>query len=149
MASWYGGAGHSIYSGTKWAISGITEALRAELAPLGIVVTVIEPGWFRTAILAKDVPVRSAKLIDVYEEGGVGELRSMLEEVDGKQIGDTGKACRVAVDVLTRSGCARGREVPVRLVLGRDAHEVIGEKCRVTLELLKEWEGVATDTDFD
>ena len=149
MTSWYGGAGHAIYSGTKWAVSGITEALRAELAPLGIIVTVIEPGWFRTGILAKDVSAQSAKMMDVYEKGEIGELRNMLEAIDGKQVGDTAKACKVAVDVLTKSGCAEGREIPVRLVLGKDAHDVIGEKCRGTLRLLGEWEGVAAKTDFD
>ncbi|KAF7443412.1 Short-chain alcohol dehydrogenase [Pyrenophora tritici-repentis] len=147
VVSWQGGPGSAIYVGTKWAVSGISESLRAELAPFGINVMVIEPGWFRTGILGKGVPVYSEKSLGVYED--VGRLREMLGEVDGKQVGDTGKACRVAVDVLTRCGCGEGKDVPIRLVLGRDAFEVIGEKCRATLRLLGEWEGVVGDTDYD
>ena len=102
--------------------------MRAELAPLGIFVTVVEPGWYRTAILSKDVQAQSEKRIDAYENGEIGELRKALAETDGKQVGDTAKACRVIVDVLTMSGCAEGKQIPIRLVLGKDAHDVIREK---------------------
>jgi NAD(P)-dependent dehydrogenase (short-subunit alcohol dehydrogenase family) len=149
VLSWYGGAGTGLYSGTKWAVSGITEALRAELAPLGISVTVVEPGWYRTAVLASNVLVQSEKYIDVYENGKVGELKNMLKETDGKQRGDTTKACSIIVDVLTMSGCSEGKEIPIRLVLGKDAHEVIREKCESTLKLLDEWEAVTTTTDYN
>ncbi|CAN9303615.1 unnamed protein product [Alternaria alternata] len=149
VTSWYSGAGHGIYSATKWAVSGVTEGMRAELAPLGIFVTVVEPGWYRTAILSKDVQAQSEKRIDAYENGEIGELRKALAEADGKQVGDTAKACRVIVDVLTMSGCAAGKQIPIRLVLGKDAHDVIREKCEGTLRLLKEWEGAATNTDYD
>ncbi|KAH6877679.1 hypothetical protein BKA58DRAFT_80291 [Alternaria rosae] len=149
VVSWQGGAGYALYAGTKWAVSGITEALRAELAPLGISVTVVEPGYYRTAVLAEGVQVQSEKRIDVYEDGDVGELRKWLEGKHGTQRGDTAKACRVIVDVLTMSGCAEGKEIPIRLMLGEDAHEVIREKCESTLKLLDEWEGAATNTDYD
>jgi NAD(P)-dependent dehydrogenase (short-subunit alcohol dehydrogenase family) len=149
VTSWYNGAGHGIYSGTKWTVSGVTEGLRAELAPLGIFVTVVEPGWYRTAILAKDVQAQSEKRIDAYEDGEIGELRKALVETDGKQIGDTAKACRVIIDALTMSGCAEGKEIPIRLVLGKDAHQVIRKKCEGTLKLLTELEGAATDAGYD
>jgi NAD(P)-dependent dehydrogenase (short-subunit alcohol dehydrogenase family) len=149
VVSWYGGAGYALYAGTKWAVSGITEGLRAELAPLGISVTAVEPGWYRTSVLAKQVQVQSEKRLDVYEKGGVGELRKMLGETDGKQRGEAAKACRVIVDVLTLSGCAEGKEIPIRLVLGADAHQVIRNKCESTLKLLDEWESAAANTDYD
>ncbi|KAG9189446.1 hypothetical protein G6011_06314 [Alternaria panax] len=84
VASWYSGAGHGIYSGTKWAVSGVTEGLHAELAPLGIFITVVEPGWYCTATLSKDVQAQSEKRIDAYVDGKIGELRKALAETDGK-----------------------------------------------------------------
>ena len=63
IGSWSGGAGYALYAGTKWAVSGISESMRAELAPLGIAVTVIEPGYFRTGFLNANAQIKSEKRI--------------------------------------------------------------------------------------
>jgi hypothetical protein len=67
---------------------------------LGIFVTVVEPGWYRTAILSKDAQAQSEKRINAHEEGEIGELRKALVEMDGKQMGDTAKASRVIANVF-------------------------------------------------
>jgi hypothetical protein len=110
---------------------------------------VVEPGWFRTSVLNPGVVVHSEKLIPEYEDGELGKLRKMLGEIDGKQIGDVTKGCKVLVDVLTMTGVAEGREVPIRVSLGADAHAVIKGKCESTLELLEEWNGLTTKTNFE
>ncbi|KAF2821503.1 NAD(P)-binding protein [Ophiobolus disseminans] len=149
IASWGGGAGFALYAGTKWACSGISEALRAELAPFGIAVTVVEPGYFRTGFLRPDAQVQSAKTMDVYNKSAVGALRKRLEQVNNNQPGDVGKGAKVIVDVLTMTGVAEGREVPIRVVLGSDAPGVVRAKCESTLELLAGWDGITNVTDHE
>jgi NADP-dependent 3-hydroxy acid dehydrogenase YdfG len=144
IASWYSGAGYSLYSATKWAVSGLSEGMRDELAPLGIAVTVIEPGYFRTSFLNPGKTVRSEKVLDVYTETKVGESKKALEMADGKQPGDVEKGCKVIVDILCKEGVGEGKEVPIRIMLGSDAPAAIGGKCKETLELLEQWGDVTT-----
>jgi NADP-dependent 3-hydroxy acid dehydrogenase YdfG len=149
LGSWRGGAGYALYAGTKWACSGISESMRAELEPLGIKVTVIEPGYFRTGFLNKGAQVKSEKRLGVYEESAVGEVRRVLEQVNDNQPGDVGKGARVIVDVLIMAGVAEGRDVPMRIPLGKDAFETIEGKCEETVGLLEGWEGVLDRTDIE
>lgn len=146
VGSWRGFAGGGLYVATKWAISGLTESLRLEVAPFGIDVVCIEPGYFRTGFLNLGARFFTEERIQDYDETTVGEVRRMLTSADNSQPGNPEKGCRVCVDVLTRDG---GREVPVRLVLGSDATEAIRGKCEETLTLLGEWEGVSRSTDFE
>ncbi|KAF2751377.1 estradiol 17-beta-dehydrogenase [Sporormia fimetaria CBS 119925] len=149
IASWEGGAGAALYCGSKFAVSGISESMTKELAPLGIRVTVAEPGYFRTGILNQGTKVYSRETMEMYQKGEPGELRRTLEVVDNRQPGDVGKGARVLVDVLTKSGGAQGREVPIRVPLGSDCPEVIRRKIRETEEILREWEPITTKTDHD
>ncbi|KAH8704597.1 hypothetical protein GQ44DRAFT_512029 [Phaeosphaeriaceae sp. PMI808] len=147
IGSWRGGPGCALYCGTKWACSGISESMTAELAPLGIAVTCVEPGYFRTGFLNQGVQVKSQTRLKVYEESAVGVVRKTLDETDNNQPGDVVKGCKVLVDILTGTGAAEGKEVPIRIALGSDAPGVIGAKCEETLKLLQEWDGVTNVTD--
>jgi hypothetical protein len=69
-----------------------------------------------------------------------------MEAYNGNQPGDVRKCARVIVDVLTKEGVAKGREVPVRLVLGSDCLDVVRAKCESTLKLVREWEDVTVST---
>lgn len=149
MGSWRGGAGYALYAGAKWACSGISESMRLELAPLGIAVTVIEPGYFRTGFLNAGAQVSSQRRIAAYDESAVGAVRAALAKTDNHQPGDVVKGAKVIVDILTRTGAAEGREVPVRVVLGSDCAPVVRAKCEETLELIREWEGVVAGTDHE
>mgnify|MGYP004502780205 CR=1 FL=1 len=149
VGSWHGGAGFGLYSGTKWACSGISESMRAELAPLGIAVTVIEPGYFRTGFLNAGTQIESERRIKEYDETAVGKIRARLDDVDNNQPGDVVKGSRVIIDILTKSGAAEGKEVPVRVALGRDCSTGIREKIDDTLKLLGEWDSITTKTDHD
>ena len=147
IGSWSGGPGYALYSATKWACSGISESMRAELAPFGIKVTVIEPGYFRTNLLNADARIKSAVQMKEYDDTGVGETRRMLDNTNNKQLGDVEKGAKVIVDILTHSGVAEGRDIPVRVALGSDAPPFIINKCKETEKLLNEWKDITTSTD--
>ncbi|CAM1504865.1 Fc.00g024560.m01.CDS01 [Cosmosporella sp. VM-42] len=145
LGSWKGGPGFSVYAMTKACASSLAESLRTELAPFSIVATVIEPGYFRTNFLNPNVRSSAALRIDAYEDEKTptGHTRRALEMTDGKQPGDVKKGCQVLVDVLTKSGIAEGRDVPVRVVLGSDCEKFIRDECDDTLALLDEWKEIA------
>jgi NAD(P)-dependent dehydrogenase (short-subunit alcohol dehydrogenase family) len=149
IGSWHGGAGFGLYAGTKWACSGISESMRAELAPLGIDVVVIEPGYFRTGFLNAGTQIKSEKRIKEYDETAVGKVRAKLDKTDNNQPGDVVKGSKVIIDVLTKSGAAEGKEVPVRVALGSDCSIGIREKIADTIKLLDEWDPITTKTDHE
>lgn len=141
--SWSGAPGAGIYCATKWAVSGLAESLRCDVAEFGIGVCVVEPGYFRTGFLNAGARVRTERRIEDYEGGAVGRTRAMMDQYDDKQPGDLGKGARVIVDVFSGGE----EELPLRLVLGSDCRAVIEEKCRSTLEYLEREKGVIDGTD--
>lgn len=149
IGSWRGGAGYGLYSGTKWACSGISESMYHELAPLGIAVTIIEPGYFRTGFLNAGAQIKSEKRIKEYDQTAVGKVRAVLDEVNNNQPGDVVKGVKVIVDILTKSGAAEGKEVPIRVILGKDCAAGVREKIEDTVKLLDEWESITTRTDHE
>lgn len=149
LASWQGGPGYGLYTGTKWACSGISEALRAELEPFDIKVTVVEPGYFRTGFLNDNAQISSAARLDVYNQTQVAQIRAGMSYMNGKQIGDVAKGSKVVVDILTHTGSAEGKDVPVRIAVGSDAPAAIRGKLQATEALLGEWDSVTTNTDHE
>ncbi|KAK3329367.1 hypothetical protein B0H66DRAFT_526753 [Apodospora peruviana] len=135
---------------TKFAVTGLTEGLADELKPFGIDVCDIEPGYTRTGFLAsgeaggRDGRVKTARKLPVY--GGThpaAAVRDNMNAYNGKQPNDVTKSARLIVDVLTRTGVAEGKGVPIRLVLGQDCLDVARKKCADTLRLLDEWAHVS------
>lgn len=118
-----------------------------ELAPIGIAVMVVEPGYFRTGFLNDGAQIKSERRIKEYDETVVGKVRARLDEVNNNQPGDVAKGAKVVVDILTKSGAAQGKEVPIRVILGKDCATGVREKMQDTLQLLEEWESIATQTD--
>ncbi|KAK3050089.1 hypothetical protein LTR09_008744 [Extremus antarcticus] len=146
VGSWGGAPAGGLYCATKWAITGVTESLRPELAGFGIDVCVIEPGYFRTGFLNAGARIGTEVRMKEYDEGAAGQVRAVYNEKADKQLGDVEKGCKVIFEVLTKKG---GREVPMRLVLGSDAYEMIKAKCDSTKELLEEWKEVICSTDHE
>ncbi|KID84844.1 NAD(P)-binding domain protein [Metarhizium guizhouense ARSEF 977] len=151
LASWRGGAGFSIYAMTKACASSLAESLRDELAPFQIRATTVEPGYFRTSFLNAGVMVNAQKRIEVYNDEATptGQTRKKLLVVDNNQPGDVVKGCKVIVDVLTGTGLAHGKDLPVRVVLGPDCERVIRDKCSQSLGILDEWKDAIRSTDHD
>jgi NAD(P)-dependent dehydrogenase (short-subunit alcohol dehydrogenase family) len=114
-------AGLGYYCATKSALAGLTEALRAEVGPLGIQATIIEPGNFRTSFLKAGVDGKTvaAKAIEDYKPT-IDNVKNMLDSYDGKQPGDPAKGAQVVVEALTGTGRAAGKTLPARLLLGSD-----------------------------
>jgi len=135
------GPGFGVYSSTKFAVEGLSESLHAELAPLGIHVTVVEPGYFRTDFLdASSLTVSSTSIADY--NGTAGAVRSRAADLNHLQPGDPDKLARVLVDF------ADVPNPPVRLPLGSDTVAAIEAKHISDALILREWRSVSVSTDF-
>jgi hypothetical protein len=128
---------------------GIVESLAGEVRPLGIKTLLVEPGFFRTAILTPENVKLPDSTIKDYEQINQG-IKETLEGANGKQPGDPVRGVEIILDVVKREGVAagQGKEYPARLPLGTDALECLRKKCRDTLKLLDEWESIIVRSDF-
>jgi NAD(P)-dependent dehydrogenase (short-subunit alcohol dehydrogenase family) len=135
------GAGGGLYSATKFAVEAVTEALYAELTPLGIHVTVVEPGSFRTQFLTADslqrVDIGIADYLDT-----VGTLIQAASTFDGHQPGDPQRA----VEAIRR--LVDSPQPPLRLPLGRDSVELVESKLAHVAGELASWREVSLSTDY-
>jgi NAD(P)-dependent dehydrogenase (short-subunit alcohol dehydrogenase family) len=134
-------AGFGVYCSTKFAVEGITEALHAELAPLGIHATVVEPGYFRTEFLEGQSLVTSPRVLDDYA-ASAGRVREAAKRISLNQPGDP---VRLAQAMLT---LVDARTPPLRLPLGTDTLQVIADKQAFVEAETAAWRGVAASTDF-
>lgn len=97
-------AGFSIYGATKWALVGVSESLAAELKPLGIKVTIVQPGPFRTDFIGRSLDRAGSHIAD-YDRAS-GKFLRFLETMDGKQPGDPEAAEAIIVAIeSTRRRC--------------------------------------------
>lgn len=152
ILSYLGPAGGGLYSATKAACSILSEALTGEVKHLGVKVTCIEPGYFRTSVLDVGHLLNPAKTIDeIRGENGSQEMvktLAMWEAANNKQPGDPAKLADVVVDALSGNGVYKSRELPARLLIGKDAYGIwaaVQEKQRKQME---EWRAECTGTDF-
>jgi NAD(P)-dependent dehydrogenase (short-subunit alcohol dehydrogenase family) len=133
--------GFGIYGSTKFAVEGITEALYAELRPLGIHATVVEPGFFRTDFMDASSLAHTRASIDAYAET-VGSTRRFAMAHSHQQPGDPAKLA----DALVR--LAGLPNPPVRLALGADALKRIIAKNEFVNQEIERWKTLSTSTDF-
>jgi NAD(P)-dependent dehydrogenase (short-subunit alcohol dehydrogenase family) len=133
--------GFGAYNASKFAVEGLSEALAAEVAPLGIKVTIVEPGPFRTDFLAKDSLLRAAKSIADYTDTS-GKTRTYAEERHGSQAGDP----KLAVKVIIQA--ASSKNPPLHLPLGKDSIERIRRKLKLVEDEISEWQSISSATDF-
>jgi NAD(P)-dependent dehydrogenase (short-subunit alcohol dehydrogenase family) len=129
-------AGFSAYSGTKFALEGMSEALAEEVRPLGIRVLIVEPGAFRTSLWASST---TSTPIAAYDET-VGPTRQMVQSGDGRQAGDPAKAAAAILAALNSD------DPPLRLPLGEDAVEAITGHLDAVRADVTAWAPVARDT---
>ncbi|EEY23689.1 serine 3-dehydrogenase [Verticillium alfalfae VaMs.102] len=148
IGGWSGSPAAGLYCATKACAAMISESLRLEVAHLGIKVVCIEPGYFRTNFLAPGHRTRAATVIDDLAAGVDGTITA-LDAYDRQQPGDPAKGASVIAEVLTGTGRAAGRELPPRLVVGRDAYEIISGNLDRNRASLEAWKDVTTTTDCD
>ena len=132
-------AGFSAYSATKFALEGFSEALTAEVRPLGIKVLVVEPGAFRTGLLGN---ARASAEIDDYR-ATVGPTRAMVSGGSGTQPGDPAKAAAAVLAALDAP------DTPLRLPLGDDAVDAVTAHLASVRAEIAAWEKTARATAFD
>ncbi|MGW4483021.1 oxidoreductase [Amycolatopsis sp. NPDC004368] len=132
-------AGFSAYSGTKFALEGLSEGLADEVGRLGIKVLIVEPGAFRTGLWGSTS--RSLEEIPDYADS-VGPTRRLVVDADGTQAGDPAKAAAAILVALDAP------ETPLRLALGGDAVEAIGAHLDRVRADLSAWEETARATAF-
>ncbi|MCX6497339.1 MAG: oxidoreductase [Arthrobacter sp.] len=131
-------AGSGYYSATKAALEGISGSLRNELQPLGIHVTVIEPGGFRTDFAGRSL-TQSATAIGDYAETA-GKRRKENDTVHGTQQGDPAKAAEAILAV------AESADPPALLVLGEDAFNAFGAVAQAERADLDRWRELSLST---
>ncbi|MCJ7992782.1 SDR family oxidoreductase [Priestia sp. OVS21] len=142
ISGFRGGAGDGIYTATKFAVTGLTESLAADIAPFGIKATCILPGFFRTKFLSEGSMRMPIDRLEAYEEQD-NELADFLIQRNGTQIGDPAKAADVLIHL------SQVENPPVHLFLGNDAQEVFHTKIEGLNEEVSEWAELATSTDHN
>jgi NAD(P)-dependent dehydrogenase (short-subunit alcohol dehydrogenase family) len=131
----------SLYTGSKFAMEGWSESLTMELEPLGIQVTAVEPGFFRTDFLAAESVRYIEPRNEEYREAMRG-ARAWLDGQHGQQVGDPARLARVLLDLAGRD------RQPMRLAVGTDAVMRMKERIRRDGEAVAEWQSVSESTDF-
>ena len=134
-------AGFGAYSSTKFAVEGLTEALRAELKPLGIHATVVEPGYFRTDFLDATSLVAAGNVIADYDETS-GEVRRRATHMNHNQPGNPEKLAAAMVELVD------AQTPPLRLPLGTDTLKAIAEKNAYVAQETETWQALSASTDF-
>ncbi|WP_457353401.1 oxidoreductase [Roseateles sp. P5_D6] len=134
-------AGFGVYCSTKFAVEGITEALHAELAPLGIHATVVEPGYFRTEFLEGQSLVTSPRELADYA-ASAGQVREAAKRISLNQPGDPERLAQAMLTLVD------AKTPPLRLPLGTDTLQAIADKHAFVERETAEWRGLAASTDF-
>lgn len=133
-------SGWSVYGAAKHAVIGLTEVLAADVKALGIKVTLIAPGSFRTNFNNPDSLVLSEKKVDAY--AGIRSSLERFTEMSGSQVGDPEKAAEIMVKL------AEMPEPPLYLLLGSDAYMRAFNKLELLTTSYKQWETLTKSTDF-
>jgi len=133
--------GFSVYGGAKFALEGISEALKGEVAPFGIKVTLVEPGPFRTDFIGRSLD-RAEPSMPEYEPT-VGQFLNFLNQIEGQQPGDPNKAANAIIQMVA------SENPPLRLVLGKYAYEKFNEKIEALTQELEDWKAIGMATDFE
>jgi NAD(P)-dependent dehydrogenase (short-subunit alcohol dehydrogenase family) len=136
------GPGSGFYAAAKFAVEGMSQSLAQEVAPLGIKVTLVEPGAFRTDFLS-DRSIRNSRATIADYAPGVGATVARLAAMAGKQIGDPARGVAAIIEAV------RAAEPPLHLVLGSDAFKRTQDKQARLADDLARWKTVSLGTDFD
>ncbi|MGE8161327.1 oxidoreductase [Paraburkholderia sp. NPDC080076] len=135
-------AGFGAYSSTKFAVEGLTEALHAELKPLGIHATVVEPGYFRTDFLDTSSLVVAREVIADYDATS-GNVRRIAANLNHNQPGNPAKLAAAMIELVD------AQTPPLRLPLGTDTLKAIADKNAYVAQETETWKGLSASTDFN
>lgn len=133
--------GWSVYAATKFSLIGLSEVLAQDVRHLGIKVTAVAPGGFRTHFNKADSLVLSADKIEDHSEIHSGH--DQFVSTDGTQLGDPEKAAEVFINLV------ESPNPPVQLFLGSDAYQRASEKLVQLHEMLEVNKTISFQTDFE
>ena len=134
-----GAPARAAYSAAKWGVEGFSESLAREMALIGVHVTIVEPGGFRTGFAQTAHATGEGRAeYDVV----VGAAVRMQRDYDGRQPGDPAKAAAVLLKLVEMD------RPPLRIALGSDAVNAISATDRQRLEELESWRALSVSTDF-
>jgi NAD(P)-dependent dehydrogenase (short-subunit alcohol dehydrogenase family) len=137
-----GGEGGSLYCAAKFAVEGFSESIAREVAPFGIHVTIVEPGFFRTDFLDQTSVQYGSRQIEDYAELSA-QMKAFWDARNHAQAGDPAKLGRVLVDLAERAA------PPLRFAAGSDAVAMIGGKIASLQAELDAWKDLSVTTDGD
>ncbi|MBV8501166.1 MAG: oxidoreductase [Paucibacter sp.] len=140
MAGQVGLPGIAYYAGSKFALEGISESLGKEVRDLGIRVTAVAPGSFRTDWAGRSM-VRSGRSITDYD-AVFDPLRQRRQDYSGHQAGDPAKAAQALLRLV------EARDPPAHLLLGNDARRLVEVQQAERARDIAAWDAVTRSTDF-
>jgi NAD(P)-dependent dehydrogenase (short-subunit alcohol dehydrogenase family) len=133
--------GWGVYGSTKFAVEGLSEALHGEVGPLGIHVTVVEPGFFRTDFMDSSSLVRTGNQIEAYA-ATLQKTRTFADSHNGQQPGDPARLAAALFELVNLP------DPPLRLPLGPDAVRRIETKNAFVAEEIERWRWLSESTDL-
>ncbi|GGF86319.1 short-chain dehydrogenase/reductase [Rhizobium wenxiniae] len=131
--------GIGYYCGSKFALQGISEVMRSEMAPFGVHVTTLCPGSFRTDWAGRSM-IRTERSIDDYD-ALFNPIRQSRQEKSGRQLGDPAKLAAAVLTVIESDA------PPPQLLLGSDALKFVSERITRLQQEIDEWKAVTISTD--
>jgi NAD(P)-dependent dehydrogenase (short-subunit alcohol dehydrogenase family) len=134
-----GPPGGGAYATAKWGLEGFSEVLAQEVGPLGIKVTLIEPGAFRTDFSGASITIRESRPEYAATAGAMAQSQ---RESNGVQPGDPARAAAVILHIASLD------EPPLRLLLGSDAVHVAEQSDLARMEAERKWRELSVSTDF-
>ncbi|MCX7168174.1 MAG: oxidoreductase [Rhodocyclales bacterium] len=140
MGGLIGFPGIGYYNATKFAVEGLSEALAKETAPLGIKVTVVEPGPFRTDWAGRSLKVPKAAIADYAKLAGA--RRAAVQNYSGTQQGDPVRGAEAIIQAV------ESPEPPLHLLLGRPAYEMASAKFKEFSAEMEKWRDVSLGADY-
>jgi NAD(P)-dependent dehydrogenase (short-subunit alcohol dehydrogenase family) len=134
-----GPVGRAAYAAAKFGVEGFSESLSKEVGPLGIKVTIVEPGGFRTDFAGSSTELREGRK---EYDGTVGAAVRFQRNYDGKQPGDPVKAAAALIHIATLA------DPPLRLLLGSDAYDAAEKHTLQILASDRQWKKLSVSTDY-
>ncbi|MBI2700869.1 oxidoreductase [Mycobacterium gordonae] len=130
---------NAYYSSTKFALEAVTEALATEVRPLGIKVTAIEPGAFRTDWASRSMKETGSPIADYAD---VAARKDLIKQFADHLPGDPRKVAEAVLMVTELD------DPPLRLLLGRDVLKAMRDKIAALSASIEEWKAVTKDVNF-
>ena len=139
IAGRIGPVGRAPYAAAKFGIEGFSESLSREVRPLGVKVTIVEPGGFRTDFAGASTNLREGR---PEYDATVGATVRFQRSYNGKQPGDPAKAAAAVLHLASLS------DPPLRLLLGSDSYNAAEQHALQTLESDRQWKDLSISTDY-